>query len=805
MPEIRFDGKKVEVAPGTNLVEAGLQAGVPVPVFCYHKDLGAVGSCRVCACTVTAGGKSRLVMACMTEAQDGMEVTTLDKASVELRKSVIEWLMINHPHDCPICDEGGECQLQDLTIAGGHSIRRYRGRKHTFQNQYLGEFIQHEMNRCITCYRCSRFYQEVAGGRDFGPTGSRDRVYFGRFEDGPLESPFSGNLVELCPTGVFTDKLFRYRSRVWDLEVAHSVCPHCSVGCTVRAGARHRELQRVRVDENPAVNGVFLCDRGQFGHGFVMDPERPREIRVSGETMGWEDALGLAGGALLTIAREHGAGSVGLVTSARASVETHAALETLATGLLEGARVSHLDDPRREVAAVAALAALSSAGAAPLEQSDIPHCDVLLVAGTSLVDEAPLAALAARQVPRHGGRLFVLNAGEHYLGDVAERVIPIHPGRLSTELSLISDRVSAAGGASEDGAAASIAAALKAAQRPGLLLGTDLLDGAAIAAGAKLAASLSRAGGTPRLGYVFPGPNGFGAAALSRRAALQGLVAELEAGKLRALVLVESDASEWSVRAREALGKLELLIVLDYLPGSLASSASMFLPTATPYESNGMFVNRAGRAQAFAPARVPGRSVNELIHDETFPRTPRLAPPDAAARPAWWALELLREYSVGKPAARSLAELRGALARSHPFWQPIRDVAPGDHGRALDVSLLKVEAPASLAPVPAGDGLAVFRVDRTLGSEILSRRSAPMRKMAGPPVAWISSADAERLRANGSIRVEVEGQAAELAVRAVGTVPAGVLLVPRDVHWASPPAQGAPARVAAPAAAEVEA
>src|SRR5216117_818295 len=234
MPEIRFDGKKVEVAPGTNLVEAGLQAGVPVPVFCYHKDLGAVGSCRVCACTVTAGGKSRLVMACMTEAQDGMEVATLDKASVELRKSVIEWLMINHPHDCPICDEGGECQLQDLTIAGG---------------------------------------------RDFGPTGSRDRVYFGRFEDGSLESPFSGNLVELCPTGVFTDKLFRYRSRVWDLEVAHSVCPHCSVGCTVRAGARHRELQRVRVDENPPVNGVFLCDRGQFGHGFVMDPERTREIR----------------------------------------------------------------------------------------------------------------------------------------------------------------------------------------------------------------------------------------------------------------------------------------------------------------------------------------------------------------------------------------------------------------------------------------------------------------------------------------------------------------------------------------------
>ena len=284
MPEILYDGRKVTVAPGTNLVDAGALVGISVPIFCYHKDLGAIGSCRVCAVTVTQAGKSRLVMGCMTEAQDGMEVTTLDTASRELRKWVLEWLMVNHPHDCPICDEGGECQLQDLTIATGHGIRRTTLKKRTFENQHLGEFIQHEMNRCITCYRCSRFYQEYAGGRDFAATGSRNRVYFGRFEDGPLESPFSGNLVELCPTGVFTDKLFRYKSRVWDLEVAPSVCPHCSVGCNVLPGARHRELQRVRVRENASVNGAFLCDRGQFGHGYVMDPARPRAPRVHGES-----------------------------------------------------------------------------------------------------------------------------------------------------------------------------------------------------------------------------------------------------------------------------------------------------------------------------------------------------------------------------------------------------------------------------------------------------------------------------------------------------------------------------------------
>ncbi len=276
MPEILIDGRKITVEPNTNLVEAGLKAGVPIPVFCYHKDLGAVGSCRVCACTVTGSdGKPRTVMACMTAAQDGMEVTTLDKESVALRKSVIEWLMLNHPHDCPICDEGGECQLQDLTIAGGHGQRRMKIPKRTFENQFLGEFIVHEMNRCIACYRCSRFYQEYAGGRDFGVTGSRDRVYFGRFEDGPFESPFSGNLVEMCPTGVFTDKLFRFKSRVWDLEIAPSVCPHCSVGCNVHPGARHRELQRVRVRENPAVNGASCATAASSGTLTSWTPRAP--------------------------------------------------------------------------------------------------------------------------------------------------------------------------------------------------------------------------------------------------------------------------------------------------------------------------------------------------------------------------------------------------------------------------------------------------------------------------------------------------------------------------------------------------
>jgi NADH-quinone oxidoreductase subunit G len=821
MPEILVDGRKVTVPAGTNLVDASLAAGVPIPIFCYHKDLGAVGSCRVCACTVTSQGKSRLVMACMTEAADGMEVSTLDPASVQLRKYVLEWLMVNHPHDCPICDEGGECQLQDLTIASGHGVRRYEGPKRTFENQYLGEFIQHEMNRCITCYRCSRFYQEYAGGRDFGPTGSRDRVYFGRFEDGPLESPFSGNLVELCPTGVFTDKLFRYRSRVWDLEIAHSVCPHCSVGCNVHPGSRHRELQRVRVCENPAVNGVFLCDRGQFGHGYVMDPARPRQVRARGEVAEWTDALGVVGGALLGIARDHGPSSIAFVTSARASVETHAALEALASGPLEGVRVVHFDDPDREARARAALRALATAEAQPLEQSDIPHCDALIVAGVSLVDEAPLAALAVRQAARRGARVFVLNAGERYLHDVAEKLMPIHPARLADDLGAIGAAIGGNTGAatsngSDEAAARAIASALVAAERPGILVGCDLVDGPTIAAGALIARVLATAGKQPRLGYVFPGPNGFGAAAMARGASLAETLDELTAGRLRAVVMVESDASEWSCEARDALAGLDLLVTLDYVDTPVSAAAHVFLPTSATYESSGCYVNRAGRVQAFAPARRPGVSVPEMIQNGSFPRTPRLEPPASDARAAWVAIETLRELTIGKPEARDLENLRAALGRERPEWQPMRNAVPGHGGVVLDPTTLVADrggdgvAPrgqrtrmASFAFPRPEQGLAIYRAERTLGSEMLSRRSPAMRKMAGAPVALLSKADAERLGVRGRAALEVSGRVVEVETRALASVPAGIVLVPRDVEWPFKIEPGATVRVAAAALEEV--
>ncbi len=180
MPKLIIDDIAVEVAEGVTVLEAAQSVGIPIPHFCYHPALGKAGACRVCAVKMLDGPVKGIQMSCMLPAQDGMVVSTTDHEAVAMRRQVIEWLMINHPHDCPVCDEGGECQLQDFTIAGGHGLRRYTGKKRTHVNQYLGPKIAHEMNRCIQCYRCVRFYQEFAGGTDFGVMGSAGRVYFGR-------------------------------------------------------------------------------------------------------------------------------------------------------------------------------------------------------------------------------------------------------------------------------------------------------------------------------------------------------------------------------------------------------------------------------------------------------------------------------------------------------------------------------------------------------------------------------------------------------------------------------------------------
>jgi NADH-quinone oxidoreductase subunit G len=292
---IDIDGQSYEVADGQNLLHTCLTLGFDLPYFCWHPAMGSVGACRQCAVKEFHGPKDtqgQIVMSCMTAALDGARVSIEDPEARAFRASVIEWLMTNHPHDCPVCEEGSECHLQDMTLMTGHVYRRYRFKKRTFHNQYLGPFLTHEMNRCIACYRCVRFYRDYAGGRDFNVFAIHRNVYFGRYEDGVLENEFSGNLAEVCPTGVFDDKtLSAAYNRKWDLRAAPSICVHCGLGCNTTANERAGKLRRILNRYNSTVNGYFLCDRGRFGYGFVNSDRRVRSSLVLGESVRREQVL----------------------------------------------------------------------------------------------------------------------------------------------------------------------------------------------------------------------------------------------------------------------------------------------------------------------------------------------------------------------------------------------------------------------------------------------------------------------------------------------------------------------------------
>ena len=399
MATIHIDGVAHEVEAGRNLLESCLSLGLDLPYFCWHPAMGSVGACRQCAVVQYQDAddeRGRIVMGCMTAVADGARFSVGGDRAGGFRRAVVETLMINHPHDCPVCSEGGECHLQDMTVMTGHRDRRYRGSKQTFRNQYLGPLVHHEMNRCITCYRCTRFYRDYAGGTDLAALASRDRVYFGRHEDGVLESEFAGNLVEVCPTGVFTDRtLLGDYTRKWDLQSAPSVCAGCAVGCNTFPGERYGRLKRVHNRFNSAVNGYFLCDRGRYGQGWVNGDARLDFPGLRGDD-GRFDAIDRE--RALALATERlAAGGVAGIGSPRASVESNYLLRELVGADNCAPGLACHEQPLVD----RALALLRAGPARVPDLEAIEAADCVLVLGEDVTASAPRLALALRQSVRN--------------------------------------------------------------------------------------------------------------------------------------------------------------------------------------------------------------------------------------------------------------------------------------------------------------------------------------------------------------------------------------------------------------------
>jgi NADH-quinone oxidoreductase subunit G len=406
MPRLEIDNRTVEVPRGTKVIAAAEKLGIYIPRFCYHEALGSVGACRMCAVMFLEGPVKGLNMSCMVEAKDGMVVSTDHPEAQRFRSWIIDWMMINHPHDCPVCDEGGHCLLQDMTVSGGHGVRHYDGPKRTYHDQYLGPLVAHEMNRCIHCWRCRRYYQEYAGYRDLGAMQIGWRTYFGRQSDGRLESPFAGNLIDLCPTGVYTDKPSRFKGRRWDFVRSDSICPHCSLGCAITVNTRYRQVIRLEARRQPAVNGHFICDRGRYGYGFAGHPQRPRLGRVDGGETEVAEAIETAAQRLKQVGEKYGLQAVAALGSARLGLEAQAALARLSQQCGWSAARFFLE-PELAMRVHGAVQGLRSELA--ISQTELFGADFILAMGVDPLAEAPMLALAMRQAVRNGAEAALLD------------------------------------------------------------------------------------------------------------------------------------------------------------------------------------------------------------------------------------------------------------------------------------------------------------------------------------------------------------------------------------------------------------
>ena len=624
---IEIDGCSYDVQDGNNLLSACLSLGLDLPYFCWHPALGSAGACRQCAVIQYKDAedqRGRLVMACMTPVADAMRISIAAEQARQFRSDNIELLMTNHPHDCPVCEEGGECHLQDMTVMTGHTFRRYRGRKRTHNNQNLGPFINHEMNRCIACYRCVRFYDDYAGGNDLQVFGLHNNVYFGRFEDGALESEFSGNLVEVCPTGVFTDKTFSaHYARKWDLQTAPSVCVHCGLGCNIAPGERYGELRRVINRYNGEVNGYFLCDRGRFGYGFVNSPKRIRKPRLKGDPDISADAAESYFHSLLKTAKP----AIG-IGSPRASLEANFALRTLVG---EDNFFLGLEDTEHTLLnTITEL--MRNGGIHSPSLREVEQADAVLVLGEDVTHSAPRLALSLRQAARNASfdlartlhilpwqdaavralqkqaqsPVFIASICATRLDDAAAntyRGSPEDIARLGFAIAHCLDESApapAALGDAEQSLASIIADSLKQAKRPLIVSGTSCSSLAVIQAAYNVAKALPAT--DRQLTFTVPECNSLGLAVMGGRR-LQQAFERIGDGLADSVIILENNLYR-RVPGPEVDRFLQTaahVTVIDSLENKTTEQAELLLPAATFAESEGTLVNNEGRAQRYFP------------------------------------------------------------------------------------------------------------------------------------------------------------------------------------------------------------
>lgn len=601
MVEIELDGKKVEVAPGSMVMHAAEKAGTYIPHFCYHKKLSIAANCRMCLVDVEKAPKP--LPACATPVTQGMIVRTKSEKAIKAQQSVMEFLLINHPLDCPICDQGGECQLQDLAVGYGGTGSRYEEEKRVVPHKNVGPLISmEEMSRCIHCTRCVRFGQEIAGVMELGMVNRGEHSEITTVAGDTVDSELSGNMIDLCPVGALTSKPFRYSARTWELSRRKSVSPHDSTGANLIVQVKNHKVMRVVPFENEAVNECWIADRDRFSYEALNGEDRLTQpmIKQGGEwkAVDWQTALEYVANGLKQIKDQHGAQSIGALVSPHSTLE-----ELFLTGqLLRGIGSDNIDWRLRH-AQFNAAEGVRWLGTSIAALSDL---QAALVVGSNLRKDHPLFAQRIRQATKKGCQVFALNA------KVYDWAMPVTASVVAAQdwaqaLADVAAAVAQAKGLQAPVAgqvnveADAIAQALIAGERKAILLGNAAAHHAHAAELLALANWIGEQTGAT-VGYLTEAANTVGAQWVKAQPQANGLhAAQMIAGGLKATILLNNEPALDSAAGQQALqglNKSEMVVTLSPFKTNLDIS-DVLLPIAPFTETSGSFVNAEGRVQSF--------------------------------------------------------------------------------------------------------------------------------------------------------------------------------------------------------------
>ena len=757
MLEIEIDGKPLEVPDGSTVMDAANQAGIYVPHFCYHRKLSIAANCRMCLVEVEKAPKP--LPACATPVTNGMKVSTHSEQAVTAQKGVMEFLLINHPLDCPICDQGGECQLQDLAVGYGASGSRYQEPKRVVTNKNLGPLISTDMTRCIHCTRCVRFGQEIAGIMELGMIGRGEHAEIIAFVGKTVDSELSGNVIDLCPVGALTSAPFRYSARSWELTRRPSVSPHCGLGSNLTVEVKQNRVMRVLPRDNEAVNECWLSDKDRYSYEGLNSPRRLVKpmIRKNGAwaEVDWQVALEFVAMELKRIRGVHGADSIGMLATPHQTVEELFLLGKLACEYADG----NVDFRTRQ-SDFGADALLAGAPWLGMKISDIPQLDRVLVVGSNLRKDHPLLANRLRQAAKKQLQINLINpVDDDLLMRVANRAI-VAPSRLAHVLAQVVKAVAQAkrveppgevqaalAGVETSEAARRIADSLASGKGAAVFLGNLAQHHSAAAPLHALGQVLADLLGA-KFGFLGEAANTVGGylAGATPQDGLNAMQMIARPRKAYLLLGVEPELDcQDPARAVAAMKQAEFVVALSPYQHQALDFAHALLPIAPFTETSGTFVSTEGRVQSFSA----------------------VVQPLAETRPAWKVL-------------RVLGNLLGISGFDYDSSDAVRRQALGDSGIASRLNNRLNRVPA--VRLEAGAGIERIGEVPIYQADAIVRRAASLQQShaAAAPVATMNGALFSQLglRDGDKVRILQDGGAAVLTAVRDDKLPANCIRVP---------------------------